>query len=435
MYQPIKLLFSSILVLTVLFTACTKEQDITSFEVAIEEPQPGELVILRGTVRDTSEAGIANASLRLQLENFEKEITTDQNGIYEIEIPANQTNGLIIADKSQYNRTIQSVSLTTSLLEKDIYLLENPSASEVNLNVNTDSLFTLKGRLVNQFNQALPEIFLLGESIFEGNDEVKFSGKTELDGTFEFIEEQRDYIIHVVFASALQLPCFDRLFQSIPHVNDTLVDVGDLVFPQSESKTVSPTVTVTDCVEPNYINHIYIPGDINTTEEQLAIGQTITFCDTSLNGAWLYNGIRSADGNSFNGQFQNINDFEATQSFNLCTPTENFVEVRTSSNTISDLNPTYNPSTKTIRLMDGSDSITFKWQGSFSSSAGGNSYSYSNITFFERRDANQNLIYQLDTTNRYFVNWVNGGVGLGVLTVRVLLNNGNTELITVRFRV
>ena len=435
MYKPIKLLFLSILVLTVLFTACTKEQDITTIEVEVEQPQPAEVVILRGTVRDTSETGIANASLRLQLENFEKEITTDQNGIYEIEIPANQTNGLIIADKSQYNRTIQSVSLTTNLLEKDIYLLENPSASEVNLNVNTDSLFTLRGRLVNQFNQALPEIFLFGESIFDGNDEVKFSGKTELDGTFEFIEEQKDYIIHVIFASAFQSPCFDRLFQSIPHVNDTLVDVGDLVFPQSTTQNISPSIELSDCEEIDYINHIYIPGDINTFEEQLTDGQTLTFCDTSLNGAWIYNGIRSLDGNSFDGQFQNINDFASTQSFNLCTPTENFVEVRSSSGTVSDMNPTYSSSSKTVRLMDGSDSITFQWQGSFSSSAGGGSYSYSNIASFEKRDASQTIIYQLDTDNRYFVNWVNGGEGLGVLTVRVKFNNGDTELITLRFRV
>jgi len=416
-----------------LLAACTKEQDIVSVEVEVEEPNPGETITLLGTVRDTAETVIKNAALRLRLGDLDIEVATDENGFYEIDLPASEEKAIIIAAKAQYNRTIQAVELNAEEIRKDLYLLADPSVQEANLELNTNALFTFRGRLVDQFGMPIPDVFILGESIYNNDEDVDFSGKTDENGFFEFIEEQRDYQLHIIFGSILRLPCFDRLLDFYQHENDMLLDVGDIVFPQSEQKMIQPEVTITDCQEINYVNHIYTPGDFNIIQKQLTPGETFTVCDTSLTEAWLYNGVMSDDKRNFNGQFQTVSDFGESQSFELCTPEGRFVEIQSSEGTTLNLEPTYNATTKTISVQYGSSTITFSWRGSFTSSTGSSNYSFSNIGTFQKTDANQNTIYDLSNDRNYFVNWVTERAG--VLTVAVELMDGTTELITVRFRV
>ncbi len=427
----IKILFPITLFVLILAASCTKEQDVTTVEVEVEEPQPGETLILRGTVRDTAELAIGKAVLRVRRGNFDKEITADENGFYEIELPASQEKGLIIAAKAQYNRTIQSIDLGSGEATRNIYLLENPDVQTIDLEVNINSLFTLRGRIVDQYGAPVPDLFVLGESLHEGGDEVKYSGQTDADGFFEFIEEQKEYQIHLIVSGRFEAPCFDRLIEFLPHVNDTLLDMGNIVFPLSATREITPTITITDCSEIEYINHIYNPGDFNIIQEQITAGQSYTICDTSLTGSWMYNGVMSIDKQNFNGQFQSINDFSDTQSFSLCTPAGSFAEIRSASGILLDLDPVYDDAAKTITVADGSDSITFRWQGSFGYS-GRNSYTYSNIGAFKKTDANQNIIYQLSDSSRSLVNWVTPQAG--VLTVNVVFPDGDTDLITVRFR-
>ena len=428
----IKPLFPIALLIFSLFAACTKEQDVTTVEIEVEDPQPGETVVVRGTVRDTAETAIENALLRFRSGNFDQEISTDENGSFEIELPAAQEKGLIIAAKAQYNRTIQFVDLTADEVRKDLYLLENTEVQEANLELNTNALFTLTGRLVDQFGTPLPDVFLIGESLHTGDDEVKFSGQTDEEGIFEFVEEQKDYQIHVIFSSKLELPCFDRLFGTYPHGDDTLLDLGDVELAISEPREIMPDVSISDCPETDFVNHIYIPDDINVFQDQLLPGQSLTVCDTSINGAWMYNGVMSEDKQSFDGQFQYVADFADSQDFSLCTPEGAFVETRTADGTMLSPDLVYNQALAAVTVEDGSDLITFGWQGSFGTSSGGGSYTYSFVGIFEKTDADGNILYQLDPTAPYFLNWVTGNAG--VLTARVVFPDGSTELITVRFR-
>jgi len=425
----LKSVFPITLLALLLLAACTKEQDIVSVEVDVEEPKPGETVTLLGTVRDTSEMVIKNATLRLSLGDIDTEITTDDNGFYEIELPASEEKAIIIAAKAQYNRTIQAVELGAEEVRKDLYLLADPSVEEADLELNTNALFTLRGRIIDQYGMPIPDVFILGESIYNDDEDVNYSGKTDENGFFEFIEEQRDYQIHIVFGSTFNPPCFNRLLQFYPHDGNSLLDLGDVSFPQAETMEVSPNVTIEDCSNLDFINHIYVPNDFNIIKRQLTEGESFTVCDTSFAGAWMYNGVMSNDRQNFNGQYQNIDDFDDSQSFTLCTPEGVFVEARSSEGTLLSPEPVYNATTKTISIPDGSSTITFSWQGSISV----NNTSFSYIGTFQKTDANQNVVYELSTDRFYFVNWVTENSG--VLTAKVELADGSTDLVTVRFRV
>jgi len=430
--NTIKSLFPLFVMVFLLLGACTKEQDIVNVEVELEDPKPGEPVTLLGTVRDTAERVIKNAALRLTLGNIDTETTTDENGFYEIELPASNEKAIIIAAKAEYNRTIQAVELDAREVRKDLYLLADPMVQEANLELNTNALFTFRGRLVDQYGVPIPDVFIVGQSLYGDNNDVDFTGKTDENGRFEFIEEQRNYQMHVIVSSILRLPCFDRFLNFYEHENDMLLDVGDIVFPLSEEKMIQPEVAITDCQDINYVNHIYVPGDFNIIQQQLTSGESFSICDTTLTEAWLYNGVMSDDKQNFNGQYQFVSDFGESQSFSLCTPEGPFVEIRSSEGTTLDLEPDYNNATKTISFQEGSSTIIFSWRGSFGISSGSNRSSFSNMGTFQKTDANQNLIYEMDTDRFYYVNWVTSNSG--VLTIGVERVDGSTEFITVRFR-
>ncbi len=415
--------------------SCTKEQDITSTSVTMEEPRSGEIIQLSGIVRDTAEVNIDNVALRVKIGDFQEDFTTDDAGRFELELPAVGEQVLIVADKSDYNRSIQTIDLNSRNIRKDIYLLKDALAEPINLEIKEDQLFYIRGRMVDQFNDPLPNLIILGDSNIKDGREVKYSVKTDDNGFFEMVAEQEDFEYHFVFTGIYEAPCYDNFFEFRPHLNDTLLDLGDLVFPISATYQIQPEVDVSDCSDISYVNHIYRPGDINVFKAALASGQRLTFCDTSTAETWLYNGILSADASSFNGQFQRPDDFSTAQTFDLCTPEGKFVELRFENATMLFNDPEYDANNRMIRVSDGSTSFSIQMTGSFSSSLNGVSYDYSRVSLFTGEDTNGTVLYTLDDDGPQLVNRIGGSLRVGVLTARIKWSNGRTELVTVRFRV
>lgn len=441
MHRIIKLRSLIVIGALLALAACTKEKDITTTTVDIEKPKQGELIFLSGTVRDTSKQAIANASLRFQLKAFEQDFETDENGYFEIEVPALEEQGLIITGKSKYYRAINAVQLNSYTIEKNIYLVEKELPESVNLLVNDESLFYIRGAYRDQFDQAVVDAVALGETEFMNGEEIKYTDRTDEEGRFEFIIEKTDFNYHFLFGSQFTSSCFDLNFQfsggDLMTESDTSFNWGVVKFPISIPREIAPVVTVSECVEEDYVNHIYRPGDFtNIYQQKLIAGESISFCDTSNQSeAWLYSGVMSADKSRFNGQFVKADDFTLEQSFSLCMPAEPFLELRFENETLLYLNTTFDRTAKTITASDSLGSIQLAMIGSSGSSTGNASVNYSRINELSGRDMNEDIKFNFDPTGPTFVNLLDSSFRQGVLTARIIWADGRTELLTIRFSV
>lgn len=442
MYSNHKPIFWIVFSLLFALIGCTEEFDVISEIEIIEEPKIGEPVFFRGTVRDTSEQGIKNASLRIQFDDFTQDILTDSEGAFEIEIPQTDKSGLVITGKPKYSRSIQPVNQVNGDINKDIYLLEQSNVSQVDLEVNDEQLFFIRGRFIDQFGVPIPEILIYGESEMVTNEEVKYSTKTEQDGSFEFIIERADYAFHLYFATLYAEPCFDQTFNFRSHTNDTLLDWGDVVFPISSTYEIFPQVEVNDCVDIDYINHIYRPGYYGVLSERLSPNQSFVYCDTNALNSWMYSGVVSLDEANFNGQFLKQAGFEQVLSYDLCTPEGRFLELNLAEDKllfvdISEEGAINDAITgRMIMANSASNTLAIKLSGSFSSSSNNGSYSYTRISSMELRDSAQNILFTLDPNGPNLVNLINGGrtANQGVGTAQINWADGRTELVNIRIR-
>ena len=441
MYCYHKLKFWMIFSVLLILGACTEEFDITSEMEVIEEPKIGETFFLRGTVRDTSEQGIESAALRIQFDDYVEDLVTDLDGNFEIELPQTNKSGLIVTGKPQYNRSIQSVNPVEGDINKDIYLVEENGINQINLDIDEEQLFYIRGRFIDQFGDPIPDVLVAGESETVAGKEIKYGTKTDQNGNFEFITEQADFEYHFYFAGIYVEPCWDNVFGFRLHTNDTLLALGDLVFPISATYEIFPKVELNGCKEIDYINHIYRPGTFAVFQEELLPDQSFTYCDTNITSSWIYNGVFSRDGESYNGQYLKNNGFSNTLSYDLCTPEGRFLELSFTEDTLmfeefvveGAINNVITG--RTITVVDGSNTITIKLSGSFSSSTNGGSYNYTRISSMTMNDTEQNTLFTLGSDGPNLLNLVGGNnSSKGVGTGQIEWADGRTEFVNIRIR-
>lgn len=421
-------------ILSICFMSCVTEEDVTTTSVEIEEPQEGEVVLIKGFVRDTSELALSQVSLKAQIGQYSSDITTGPDGYYEIEIPAIAEKGVIIAAKSQYNRTIQTIDPTKNEIVKDLFLLKDLNQNTPNLNVNPNELFRIEGRFIDQFNEPIRNKLVYGLSLYGNDEDVSFSVKTDSEGNFEFVEEPQDFTVHFLFANTYNEPCFDQFFESYIAFEEETLELGDLIFAQSMTKVILTNTTVTDCIDIDFVNHIFQPGGINIIEGLIPSDQHIQLCDYNSSDLPYYNGVKSMDRLHFNGRFQNLDDFSETTELSLCTPTGSFGELRINDQTILFENINYDEGKKMVTLENDDQMVQFTWNGSFGTSSNGNRYDYSRVSMLFSESDDDNLSFQLSTNSEYYVNWVFGREGCGVLTTLVE-QDGDEAIVTIRFRV
>ncbi len=429
-------------------SSCVKEKDITETGVELEKPKPGEIIMLRGTVRDTSEQGIAEASLRIQLDGFEKDFTTDNSGYFEVEVPFLEEEGILIAGKPKFYRSIQRLSLNSFELEKDIYLVNEESVQTVDLEVDNNNLFTITGCFIDQFDLPATETFAFGQSQLANDEKISYRTDVDENGCFEFLLEETDFQWHTIFANRKVDICFDFSFQFWRHLVDDpselTFDWGNLRFPISRKKEITVQVEVDPCESTTYVNHIFRPSDINIYEELLPDGQVLSFCDTSVTDAWIYSGVMSTDKQSFDGSFVRFSEFDAGQNYTLCRPNERFVEIRFANDTLLFFSPSLTYLHRGFQITDPTGTLEFTLKGGSGITVGRNdsngnlvqvsSYT-SSIGKLEKRAPDGELLFEIDPSSQQFVNLVGGSDSKGVLTATIRWNDNRTEIITIRYSI
>ncbi|MBX2871996.1 MAG: carboxypeptidase-like regulatory domain-containing protein, partial [Saprospiraceae bacterium] len=407
-----------LLVLSLLIglSSCVKEKDITETEVELEKPKPGEIIMLRGTVRDTTERGIADVSLRVQLEGFTKDITTDASGYFETEVPVLEEEAIIVAGKPKYYRSIQRLSLSTFEVEKDIYLVNEESVQTVDLEVDNNNLFRITGCFIDQFDIPATETLAFGQSKLANDEKISYRTDVDENGCFEFLLEETEFQWHTIFANRNVDGCYDFSFQFWQHLVDNpdelSFDWGNLRFPISRKKEITVQVQVDPCESTEYVNHIFRPSDINIYQELLPNGQMLSFCDTSVTDAWIYSGVMSADKQAFDGSFVRFSEFDVVQNYSLCRPNERFVEVRFANDTLLFFSPSITYLDRGLQISDPTGTIEFTFNGGSGITVGRNdsngnliqvSSHTSLIGKLEKKGPTGEILFEIDPSSQRFV--------------------------------
>lgn len=309
-----------VLLLAVCFS-CVKEEDILSEPQTVVIPQEGEIKVVSGIVKDTTGTIIPDASIKIVLDELELETMSDENGEWSVGVPNSFDEGFIIANKLEYNKSINRYINSNDNQSKDIYLTDDPSNSELDLDFRLSELRTVKGRIVDENNTPQSNVdILIWLNLLDSSVRSNFQ-LTDEGGNFEIVYEIENLAFSTLFAINPSL-CSDNVVINLDW-SISIEDLGDIVL-SDEALSLFQTNIVSDgsaCYDNvNTISYWtgtglgLVPNSVN----QPLGDASFPYC-LDENEAF-YVGVQSDDFTHFNGSFFSAAEIEDTYMLDICTP-------------------------------------------------------------------------------------------------------------------
>ena len=433
------LFYLSILILSLACTSsCEKEENIITTTTTIEEPQEGDLEVLNGIVRDTSGNFIAQAAVKVILDGLELETETDENGAWSIEIPDSFTEGFVVAHKINYTKGIQLFNGNEGNDINDIFLGEDPANQELLLNLAPQNLFSVRGTLVDQFGNPVPDVDIVIKSILNVPSIAPYLNgftKTNDNGQFHILYEDifvlwpTVFITHSSLSTSSIPTCVDDFIIGLD-VEDMDIDLGTLEYGVFEPSFFNTSILSdgSSCFDGVTLNakkfNITSNLEVMPNVENLPLGElSLEHCNNETGVFFI--GTESIDRTRFDGVFVTQAEVEDSYVFDMCpiADRETYIEVKIGDNTTLIVNGL----SSSISGITGFDLV---YRTSFKRNARGGVESFS---FYENNveiyslDPNGNNYSQLVQVDSDFIS--------GVIQGFVVDVDGNSTDLKIRFRV